>query len=103
MSCTNTYILVGLTAKNAVFWDVALNRSVLPPANAGSSLVDFSTLKMEAICSSETSAHTRSARRHISEDGMLQKHPFSCFLELQFGKKLASLQVPRNAYFMGKV
>jgi hypothetical protein len=32
---------------------------------------DFSTLKMEAIRSSETSVHTRSTRRHIPEDGIL--------------------------------
>jgi hypothetical protein len=29
----------------------------------------FSTLKMEVICSSETSAHTRPTRRHIAGDG----------------------------------
>jgi hypothetical protein len=52
--------------KNAVFWYVApctswLNRrfggtyrSLQPLAYAGSSLADFSTLKMEAIRSSET-------------------------------------------------
>jgi hypothetical protein len=61
--------------KNAVFWDVAPCRSSVtrrfgrtyrlhlqPPAHAGSSLADFSTLKMEAIRSSETSVHTRSTR-----------------------------------------
>jgi hypothetical protein len=53
--------------KNAVFWDVA------PPAHAGSSLADFSTLKMEAIRSSETSVHTKSSRRQIPEDGILRK------------------------------
>jgi hypothetical protein len=41
-----------------------------PPAHAGSSLADFSTLKMEAILSSETSVHTRSTWRHIPEDGI---------------------------------
>jgi hypothetical protein len=41
-----------------------------PPAHAGSSLEDFSTLKMEAIRSSKMSVHTRSARRHIPEDGI---------------------------------
>jgi hypothetical protein len=45
-----------------------------PPAHAGSSLADFSTLKMEAIRSSETSVHTRSTRRHIPEDGILHSH-----------------------------
>jgi hypothetical protein len=30
--------------------------------------LDSFTLKMEAICSSETSVHTRSARRHIPEE-----------------------------------
>jgi hypothetical protein len=65
--------------KNAVFWDVApcrscVNRrfggmyrlhlqggkslSLQPPAHAGSSLADFSTLKTEAIRASETSVQT---------------------------------------------
>jgi hypothetical protein len=44
-----------------------------PPAHASSSLADFSTLKMEAICFSETSVHTRSTRRHIPEDGIRQE------------------------------
>jgi hypothetical protein len=47
--------------------------SLQPPAHAGFSLADFSTLKMEAICSSETSVQfTRSTRRHITEDGIFQ-------------------------------
>jgi hypothetical protein len=45
-----------------------------PPAHAGSSLADFSTLKMEAIRSSETSVHTKSTRRHIPEGGILHSH-----------------------------
>jgi hypothetical protein len=45
-----------------------------PPAQAGSLLADFSTLKMEAIRPSETSVHTRSTRRHIPEDGILHSH-----------------------------
>jgi hypothetical protein len=44
-----------------------------PPAHAGSSLADFSTLKMEALCFSETSVHTRSTWRHIPEDGIRQE------------------------------
>jgi hypothetical protein len=35
------------------------------------SFADFSTLKIEAIYSSETSVHTRSTQRHIPEDGIL--------------------------------
>jgi hypothetical protein len=35
-------------------------------------LADFATLMMEAIRSSEKSVHTRSTRRDISEDGILQ-------------------------------
>jgi hypothetical protein len=79
--------------KNAVFWDVApcrsyVNRrfggtyrlhlqgrkireretSVSMWLHAASSLTDFSTLKMEAIRSSETSVHIRSTRHHIPED-----------------------------------
>jgi hypothetical protein len=49
--------------------------SRLLPAHAGSSLADFSTLKMEAIRSSETSVHfTGSTRRHIPEDGILHSN-----------------------------
>jgi hypothetical protein len=47
--------------KNAVFWNVA-----------GSSLADFSTMKMEAIRSSETLIHfTGSTRHRIPADGIL--------------------------------
>jgi hypothetical protein len=45
-----------------------------PFDHAGSSLADFSTLKMEAISSSETSVHTRTTRRHIPENGILHSH-----------------------------
>jgi hypothetical protein len=44
------------------------------PAHAGSSLADFSTLKMEAIRSSETSVHARSTQPYIPEDGILHSH-----------------------------
>jgi hypothetical protein len=77
---------MAVTMKNAIFWDVAPHRSCVnlqfggmyrlhlqPPAHAGSLLVDFSTLKMEAICSSETSVHTRSTQCHIPEDGILHR------------------------------
>jgi hypothetical protein len=45
-----------------------------PPVHAGSSLADFSTLKIEATRSSETLVHTRSTRSHIPEDGILYSH-----------------------------
>jgi hypothetical protein len=45
-----------------------------PPAHAAFSLVDFATLKMEAIRSFETSVHTRSTRHYIPEDGILHSH-----------------------------
>jgi hypothetical protein len=35
---------------------------------------DLSTLKMEGMCSSETSVITRSTRHHIPEDGILHSH-----------------------------
>jgi hypothetical protein len=43
-----------------------------PPAHAGSSLADFSTLKMVTIRSSETSVHALTTRRQIPEDDILQ-------------------------------
>jgi hypothetical protein len=47
----------------------------LLPAHAGSSFADISTLKMEAIRSSEASVYfTGSTRRHIPEDGILHSH-----------------------------
>jgi hypothetical protein len=52
-----------------------LNISLLAPTHAGSSLEYFlfsSTLKMEAIRSSETSFNTISTRRHIQEGCFLQ-------------------------------
>jgi hypothetical protein len=42
-------------------------RRLKPPAHAGSSLADFSTLKMEAIRSSETLVHTSYTRCHIQK------------------------------------
>jgi hypothetical protein len=56
-------VFTAVTMKNAVFWGVA------PPAHVGSSLADFSTLKMEAIRFSETSLQpTISTRRYTPED-----------------------------------
>jgi hypothetical protein len=79
-------VFIEVTMKNAFLWDVApcrswVNRSfgwtyrvqLQPPAHPGSSLANFSTLKMEAMRSCKTSVHTRYTRRHITEDGIL--HP----------------------------
>jgi hypothetical protein len=44
------------------------------PAYAGSSLADFSTLKLEVIRSFEMSVYTKSTRRHIVENGILHSH-----------------------------
>jgi hypothetical protein len=69
--------------KNAVFWDVAPCRSCVnrrfggtyrqvPSAHAGSSFADFSTLKMEATRSSDSSVNNKiytaphPRRRHFS-------------------------------------
>jgi hypothetical protein len=70
--------------KNIVFWDWWL--SLQPPAHAGSSLADFSALKMEAIRSSETSVHTRSTQRHIPEDGILHSHRCENLKSFKFRK-----------------
>jgi hypothetical protein len=43
-------------------------------SHAGSPLADFSTLKMEAIPSSETSVDARSTQRYIQEDDILHCH-----------------------------
>jgi hypothetical protein len=48
--------------------------SLQPPAGAGSPLADFSTLKMEAIRSSETSVNRGSTQRHTPEDDILHSH-----------------------------
>jgi hypothetical protein len=50
---------------------------VTPPAEAGSLLADFSTLKMEAIRSSETSVNPGSTRCHTPEDYILKKRKVS--------------------------
>jgi hypothetical protein len=81
--------------KKAVFWDVApcisgvnrrfggtyrlhLQDSQLAPVRTVSSLADFlifpSTLRMEAIRSSETSVNTTSIRCQIPEDCFLHCH-----------------------------
>jgi hypothetical protein len=73
--------------KNAVFWDVSPCGSYSissQPASVASYGERCScsqilvTLKMEALYSPETSVLTRSTRRNIREDGILQC--LSCFL-----------------------
>jgi hypothetical protein len=69
-------VFTAVTMKNAAFWGVAPCRcGRLNRCFGGSSLVDFSTLKMEAIRSSETSVQsTTSTRRHTPEGGILHSH-----------------------------
>jgi hypothetical protein len=69
-----TYILCHLVRK--VLTRLQAELSLQTPAHAGSSLADFSILKMEATCSSKMSVHTRSTRRHIPEDGILQRYKY---------------------------
>jgi hypothetical protein len=48
-----------------------------PLAHVGSPLADFSTLKMKAIRSPETSVNARSTQRHIPEDDILHSSSYS--------------------------
>jgi hypothetical protein len=86
-------VFTAVTMKNSVLWDVepcrpCVNRRFRGTYHLhfqgrkirlrGTSVsrwlqhADFSTLKMEAIRSTDTSVHTRSTRCHIPEDGILQ-------------------------------
>jgi hypothetical protein len=94
-------VFTAVTMKNAVFWDVTpciscVNRrfggkyrlhlqgrkirqqgtivSWWLQTAPGFTLADFSTLKIEAIRSSETSVDARSTRRLNPEDGILRSH-----------------------------
>jgi hypothetical protein len=64
------------SVNNAVYWDVApcrsyVNRSFGTATSSRWFLArEFSTLKMEAIRSSEMSVHIRSTGRHIPEKGI---------------------------------
>jgi hypothetical protein len=76
----NILIEFGIPVKLVSLIKMCLNEtygkvcSLQPPACAGSSLANFSTLKMKAIRSSESSVHTRSTPRHIPEDAILHSH-----------------------------
>jgi hypothetical protein len=65
-----------------------LSCTLRPPAHAGSSLADFSTLKTEAIRFSETSVHTRSTQRHIPEDGILHSNRCKNLKSYNVGNRL---------------
>jgi hypothetical protein len=60
----------------------------LQTSHAGSSLADFSTLKMEAIRSSETLANTRSTQCHIPEDDILHSHRCESLKSYKFNNVL---------------
>jgi hypothetical protein len=74
-------VFTAVTIKNAVFWDVMRCGSCynglfvgichLVTANFVTSSLILSTLKMEAMHSSETSVLPRATWLHISEDGIL--------------------------------
>jgi hypothetical protein len=89
MSIVRFEVFTAVTMKKAVFWDVAPCRSGVNPRFGGTlqllltsltdaSRADFlifsSTLKMEAIRSSETSVNITSTRCHIPEDCFLHSH-----------------------------
>jgi hypothetical protein len=87
----NKYIFVGfevytaVVIKSTIFWDITLcspvcvNRRCHLLARWFPAELIYSTLKMEAICSSETSVDTqRTTRSYIPEDGTLQVYlPFT--------------------------
>jgi hypothetical protein len=62
-------------------------------AHSGSSLADFSTLKMEAIRSSETSVQsTTTTRRHTPEDGILRTSNW--FTDIKISASEIILELP---------
>jgi hypothetical protein len=54
--------------------DVSEERSLQSPADAGSSLADFSTLKMEVVRSQKKSVYTRSTQHHVPQADILHTH-----------------------------
>jgi hypothetical protein len=83
--------------------------SLQPPAQAGSSLADFSTLKMEAIRSSKTSVHKiytapHRRRRHSSVTTMKSSNlTLVLLLELKCGHQTWStgdLQVSNSRWWL---
>jgi hypothetical protein len=68
-----------------------VSRWLQTPAQACSLLANFSTLKMDAVHSSETSVHRRSTWRYIPEDGILLTLSFFIF---RFG--LSDIRINSN-------
>jgi hypothetical protein len=66
--------------------------------DSGFSHTDFSTLKMEAIRSSETSVLTRYTRRHIPEDGIILLRRLHMHVGLYFSDKISDCQFLGNVY-----
>jgi hypothetical protein len=59
--------------RSIIFWDMTQVASLAPACLLVFVELISSTLKMEAICSSETSVETRrTTRRHIPEDDTLR-------------------------------
>jgi hypothetical protein len=72
VGCVRFEAFTEVTMKKGVFWDVTLCRTLQPATHTCSPLADYSTLKMEAISSSETSVYPTSTKHHIPEDNILQ-------------------------------
>jgi hypothetical protein len=70
--------------------------------SVATSLADFSILKMKMIRSSETSAYTRSTRRHIPEDGILHSRIDSRFLDFGTSWRWVVSFTTRPLYPRGK-
>jgi hypothetical protein len=63
-------VLTAVVLKSTIFWDITLSALTLVSCS-----VYFSTLKMAAICSSETLVDSqRTARRYIPEDSTVLKY-----------------------------
>jgi hypothetical protein len=67
-------VLTDIVMNVAIFWDTAQeSREIyLAPVAHFFFLGRFSTLKIEVICSSETSIHIRTTRQYIPENGIFE-------------------------------
>jgi hypothetical protein len=82
VTCIVLEVVTPLVMKSNVFWDITPYSSLkvsrrftgLPPSFALVTCLAYSTLKMKAICSSETSVDfQRTTQRYILEDSTLQR------------------------------